>query len=419
MFTFFDPRYILVVFCLLLGMAVVAPDTNAARTSEVWVERLGSYLETTWAEGRDILINGSNKYLNFGSISGGSGYGFRDNGGDMQFKNSGGSWADFGGGGSGGGDLNEADIDTEAELEGVLTDVSNLFTNNDGALNDDDLSDNDTDDLSEGSNLYFTNGRAISALTGQNISIFTNNSGFITSPNDSVAGSELDGVFSTNGLLRRTGASTYSTITDASSNWNTAYGWGNHASAGYLTTVDVSSDTNLAVSSPITLSGDTVGINQGLLSITESQISDLGSYLTTVDVSSDTNLTAGRSLTLSGDSVVADAELYTDTFSLWFESPTADDDFKSIFENDFGKNLTIVEISCESDQTVNLDLQVDDGTPADVNGTDIACTSSGVDDTSFAGDSTISDNESVDLAITSVSGDPTWVRVSVTYTIAD
>jgi len=374
MFTFFDPRYILVVFCLLLGMAVVAPDTNAARTSEVWVERLGSYLETTWAEGRDILINGSNKYLNFGSISGGSGYGFRDNGGDMQFKNSGGSWADFGGGGSGGGDLNEADIDTEAELEGVLTDVSNLFTNNDGALNDDDLSDNDTDDLSEGSNLYFTNGRAISALTGQNISIFTNNSGFITSPNDSVAGSELDGVFSTNGLLRRTGASTYSTITDASSNWNTAYGWGNHASAGYLTTVDVSSDTNL---------------------------------------------TAGRSLTLSGDSVVADAELYTDTFSLWFESPTADDDFKSIFENDFGKNLTIVEISCESDQTVNLDLQVDDGTPADVNGTDIACTSSGVDDTSFAGDSTISDNESVDLAITSVSGDPTWVRVSVTYTIAD
>lgn len=37
-----------------------------------------------------------------------------------------------------------------------------------------------TNHISEGSNLYFTNARAISALTGQNISIFTNNSGFIT-----------------------------------------------------------------------------------------------------------------------------------------------------------------------------------------------------------------------------------------------
>lgn len=39
-----------------------------------------------------------------------------------------------------------------------------------------------TDDLAEGAtNLYFTNTRAITSLTGQNISIFTNNSGYITS----------------------------------------------------------------------------------------------------------------------------------------------------------------------------------------------------------------------------------------------
>ena len=37
-----------------------------------------------------------------------------------------------------------------------------------------------TSGLAEGSNLYFTNGRAVSALTGQNISIFTNNSGYLT-----------------------------------------------------------------------------------------------------------------------------------------------------------------------------------------------------------------------------------------------
>jgi len=72
-----------------------------ARTDSAWDEVNGTYLATKWAEGRDILINGTNKYLNFGSLSGSSGYGFRDNGGTMQVKNSGGSWANFGGTGSG------------------------------------------------------------------------------------------------------------------------------------------------------------------------------------------------------------------------------------------------------------------------------------------------------------------------------
>jgi len=44
-----------------------------------------------------------------------------------------------------------------------------------------DLSTCSTTNLSEGTRLYFTDGRAVTALTGQNISLFTNNSGFITS----------------------------------------------------------------------------------------------------------------------------------------------------------------------------------------------------------------------------------------------
>jgi hypothetical protein len=43
-----------------------------------------------------------------------------------------------------------------------------------------------TSGLAEGSNLYFTNARAVSALTGQNISIFNNNAGYLTG-NQSVA----------------------------------------------------------------------------------------------------------------------------------------------------------------------------------------------------------------------------------------
>ena len=43
-----------------------------------------------------------------------------------------------------------------------------------------------------------------------------NSYGFVTSADDTVSGTELDGVFSTTGLLKRTGAGTYTTVTDTS-----------------------------------------------------------------------------------------------------------------------------------------------------------------------------------------------------------
>ena len=48
---------------------------------------------------------------------------------------------------------------------------------------------------------------------------------------------ELTGfaALSTTGLIKRLGDNQYETITDNSNDWNTAFGWGNHASAGYLT----------------------------------------------------------------------------------------------------------------------------------------------------------------------------------------
>jgi hypothetical protein len=44
-----------------------------------------------------------------------------------------------------------------------------------------------------------------------------------------------DDDFSSNGLMKRTGAGAYGIVTDNSSNWNTAYGWGDHSTEGYLT----------------------------------------------------------------------------------------------------------------------------------------------------------------------------------------
>lgn len=73
-----------------------------ARTNSKWQTGVGgTYIQTIAPAGYDILINGTSKYLNFNTTVGSSGYGFRDNAGTMQFKNSGGSWTNFGAGGGG------------------------------------------------------------------------------------------------------------------------------------------------------------------------------------------------------------------------------------------------------------------------------------------------------------------------------
>ena len=77
---------------LLAALLVPVLLVSAARTDNSWLERDGTYLETEWSEGRDILINGDNRYLNFDTTSGTGGYGFRDNAGVVETKNNGGSW---------------------------------------------------------------------------------------------------------------------------------------------------------------------------------------------------------------------------------------------------------------------------------------------------------------------------------------
>lgn len=136
-----------------------------------------------------------------------------------------------------------------------------------------------------------------------------------------------------------------------------------------------------------------------------------------LDVSDDLNLTAGRSLTLTGDDVAADPETYTDTKCLYWESPVATDDFKSIW---FAKQAaTITSIWCESDQTVTSMFQVDDGTPADVDSVDLTCDSTPPEDTALNGDATLASGDRMDIDVASVSGTPTWVSMCFTFTYDD
>jgi len=78
------------------------------------------------------------------------------------------------------------------------------------------------------------NGGGTEATVGANFNIIQGN----------IDGALYDGMFSSTGLLKRTGVKTYAIVTDNSGNWNTAYGWGNHASAGYASAANLTSHIN-------------------------------------------------------------------------------------------------------------------------------------------------------------------------------
>ncbi len=89
------------ILTLLVAGAFLPFAAQAARTSIDWVNLSGTtYIQPNFPSGIDLLIFGSNRYINFNTVTGSSGYGFRDNAGVMEFKNSGGSWTGIGAGGS-------------------------------------------------------------------------------------------------------------------------------------------------------------------------------------------------------------------------------------------------------------------------------------------------------------------------------
>ena len=67
-------------------------------------------------------------------------------------------------------------------------------------------------------------------------------------------------IYPSAGIAVSTGSAWGTSITDNSSNWNTAYGWGNHASAGYLTSISSSLVTTALGYTPVT-NARTITIN--------------------------------------------------------------------------------------------------------------------------------------------------------------
>jgi len=72
-------------------------------------------------------------------------------------------------------------ISESGQSNKFLNEQGNFITVSGSGFACSDLSTCSTSNLAEGTRLYFTDNRAVTALTGQNISLFTNNSGYITS----------------------------------------------------------------------------------------------------------------------------------------------------------------------------------------------------------------------------------------------
>lgn len=120
-------KFITFIIALLTLIVISVPVAYAARTESSWlVSSDGTYIYP--ANALNVLLPAVNGYLNFGTFSGSIGYGFRDSGGIMQFKNSGGNWAAFGSGGGGGGSSGGTWSTTTSQVAGELVNYSNNST---------------------------------------------------------------------------------------------------------------------------------------------------------------------------------------------------------------------------------------------------------------------------------------------------
>ena len=114
--------------------------------------------------------------------------------------------------------------------------------------------------------------------------------------------------------------------------------------ANYLTSADISDDTNLAAGTGATLTGDTLSVDLGTSidateidtnavaddeidysAVTLLDFTNDANFLTTVDVSDDTNLTAGTGATLTGDEISVDLGTSIDTAEIELNTIVADD----------------------------------------------------------------------------------------------
>jgi len=251
-------------------------------------------------------------------------------------------------------------IDTEAELENILSDVTNVYTNNDGSLSDDNLSNNSTTDLLEGTNLYYTIARVQSALTAGYNAIFGNSTTTnATTTNLAVTGSFnflgtvitnistwFSGLFDSNFATKTT-----DNLAEGTTNKYNQTHTGEVTGSTSLTVADnIIDEANLKINAPtnnyimvasstatggfewvatstarlgfansgnetITLSGDASGSGTNAITVTvaDNSHNHTSTTISGIDISDDTNLAGNSEIVLTGDSLSIASTLARDS----------------------------------------------------------------------------------------------------------
>ena len=160
-----------------------------------------------------------------------------------------------------------------------------------------------------GGSLVYNNGSGVFTYTPPDLS------SYITSLGTAI----LDGDFTTNGLMKRSSAGVYTSTTDNSSNWDTAFGWGNHASGGYLTQLPVH---GLGVHTGVTLTSETAG---DLLRYSGTQWENWApNYITSLTDTLQSVITRGGTVSTGTPNFSVDVTFTGDTTNgLWDKSASA------------------------------------------------------------------------------------------------
>lgn len=155
----------------------------------------------------------------------------------------------------------DSEISTESALETFLSDVTNVYTNNDGTLADDDLTNNQIDDLSDVGALTETTGDVLSWNGSAWVDVATSTLGFLTQAAiDTIA--ELEALTGVN-ILTSVEADTESELETLLTDVTNVFTNNDTIGTANISGLDISDDTNLTAGDALTLTGDDIDFDGG------------------------------------------------------------------------------------------------------------------------------------------------------------